>query len=78
MDQSPVQVHTCDSTSYGGQAMETTHDAWVEAVEQAAARQDSIELAELFRQARAIWGPQDASRMWLAVMSGFDASAVTG
>ena len=58
--------------------MDTTHDSWMRAVADASARQDRAELADLFAQARTMWGPQEASRMWLAAVSGFDASAVTG
>lgn len=63
---------------YGGSEMDTTRGAWTQAVAEAAARQDTDQLGDLFAQARQIWGPQEASRMWLAAVSGFDASAVTG
>lgn len=78
MDQSPYHVRTGNGRSYGDREMDATHDAWMRAVAEAAARQDSVAMGELFAQAREVWGPQEASRMWLAAVSGFDASAVTG
>ena len=73
-----VRVPAIGGGSYGGRDMNATEDVWAKAVAEAAARQDTDELADLFAQARETWGSQEASRMWLAALSAFDASAVTG
>lgn len=78
VDQSPFPVQPEGSEGRTVKLMDTTHEAWMHAVAEASARQDRPQLADLFAQARDLWGPQEASRMWLAAVSGFDDSAVTG
>lgn len=78
VDQSPFPVESEGSEGRTVKPMDTTHEAWMHAVAEASARQDRPQLAELFAQARDLWGSQEASRMWLAAVSGFDDSAVTG
>lgn len=57
---------------------ESPMQAWHESVLSALARGDTCELGELFQGAQAMWGNEQASRMWLEIVSAFDANAITG
>lgn len=52
--------------------------AWSQAVRVALGDGDTERLAELFSQAREVWGSERASRLWLETVSAYDANAVTG
>lgn len=52
--------------------------SWLASVEQAARDDDAERLADLFSRAVEAWGRTEASRRWLAALSGFDSSAITG
>lgn len=52
--------------------------AWMDAVHAAARDDDQTRLRMLFEHAVEAWGREEASRRWLAALSGFDAGAITG
>lgn len=51
---------------------------WLASVEEAARDDDAERLGDLFSRAENAWGRAEASRRWLAALSGFDSSAITG
>ncbi|MEY2989631.1 MAG: hypothetical protein RLZZ163_547 [Actinomycetota bacterium] len=52
--------------------------AWRDAVRVALTRGDRDELGRLFSGAQELWGNAVASRLWLEMVSAFDANATTG
>lgn len=53
-------------------------EAWQQSVHEALAHDDTERLGSLFSGAQEVWGRDRASRMWLEIVSAFDANAVTG
>jgi hypothetical protein len=51
---------------------------WQNSVRNALARGDTQELRQLFEGAQEMWGKEQSSRLWLEIVSAFDANAVTG
>ena len=52
--------------------------AWRDAVRAALTRGDREALGRLFSGAQEMWGTTVASRLWLEMVSAFDANATTG
>jgi hypothetical protein len=61
-----------------GMNPDSAQEAWEVSVRDALAHDDTGQLSVLFVGAQEVWGRDRASRMWLEIVSAFDANAVTG